>query len=64
MRTLIALSFVLIVSLLNGQACTNFKYFKTGAEIEMSHYDKKGKLTSKSTSKVKSVGPISGGRKH
>jgi hypothetical protein len=38
-----------------AQACQTYKLFNSGAKLEMSHYDKKGKFTSKTITKVLKV---------
>ncbi len=44
-----------------AQSCTLFHQMKQGSKTEMSHYNKKGKLASKTTSEVLEVLPLENG---
>jgi hypothetical protein len=56
------LLFVFFNEYISAQSCGNYKMFKEGAMIEMSHYDKKGKLSSKTTNNVIEIIDIPGGK--
>jgi hypothetical protein len=57
----ILLLIIMVLNRANGQMCKNYKFFQSGSEIEMSHFDKKNKLTSVSISKVKNITSLPNG---
>ncbi len=55
MKNLFILALLVFSFNIYGQTCQDFVYFKNNSEIEITHYDKKGKLSSKSNTKVLNI---------
>ena len=59
-KTIVTLSISIICTAVSAQDCSRYHPFQEGVELELSHYDKKGRTSSKGIYKVNKVSTIGG----